>query len=214
MSLRALARLARRHWIAMIVILLLTMAVGFDFRHASPLYQSTGTILFSASLPGQSNPDQVSGGDLIVTADVVVRSVMSPAGQLQVGQAGGTSDYQFGLVNFYNQQYPSYQEPAALLQASSRDPAVAARTFAAALAVIQRNLRARQAANRTPAGDRITAALTGGSSGPVPQTGYPKRTYAGLLLLAIIAAYSVATALDRHPSWRMPVRAHRIPAKP
>jgi hypothetical protein len=214
MSLLDLARLARRHWIVMIVMLLLTMAVGFDFRHTSPLYQSTGTILFAVSLPGQSNPDRISGNDLIVTADVVATSVMSPAGALQVRQAGGTGDYNFALVNFYNQQYPSYQEPAAILQASSRDPAVAERTFTAALAVIQQSLQARQAAANTPPADRISASLTGGSSGPVPLTGYPKRTYAGLLLLAIIAAYSVAIALDRHPRWRAPARIRsRMPAR-
>jgi hypothetical protein len=215
MSFPELAWLARRHWIVMIVVLLLTMAVGFNFRHTSPLYQSTGTIYFSASLPGQLSTSTVSGGNLIVTADVIVNSVMSPAGALQVRKAGGTGDYQFGLVNFYNEQYPNYGEPAATLQASSYDPAVAEHTFAAALAVIQQSLQAKQAAVGTAADALISASLVGGSSGPVPQSGYPKRTYAGLGLLAIIAGYSVATALDRHPGWRaaLHIRA-RIPARP
>jgi hypothetical protein len=207
MSFSELARLAWRHWIVVIVVLLLTAAVGLDFRHSKPLYQSTGTITFSASLPGQQpTTSTVSTDDLIITANVLVNSVMSPSGALQVRKAGGMGDYQLALVNSYNEQYPSYQDPAATLQASSGDPAVAESTFAAALVVIQRNLLARQAAVGTSADALISASLNGGASGPVPQSGYPKRTYAGLGLLAVIAAYCMATALDRHPRWRTVAR--------
>jgi hypothetical protein len=57
------------------------------------------------------NPYTAVGGSLTPTAGVVAARVMSPQGQQQVAQAGGTAAYDIGLVNGYNLQYPDYSSP-------------------------------------------------------------------------------------------------------
>ena len=205
MSIPELARLARRHWIAMLVVVIVTAAVGFGFRHTKPMYQDSGTVLFSPT-PSLQRPG-VGAQTLIVTADLMVVWLNGPQGTRQVFQAGGTGSYQFALVNSYDEEYPVYSEPLATLSATSYNPAVAQRTFEAALHVVQQELLAQQAAHGVPFVNRFHAYLVGNSTGPVAMTGYPKRTYAGLILLALMAAYFTGTLLDRHPGWRSALRA-------
>ena len=215
MSLRELAGLLRRQWSAIIVVFVLTVAIALDFKHTKPLYQDTGNVLFSAPGSTKSYASTVPIDTLIVTAYANVDYMTSPAASLQVRRAGGLGQYQFSLVNFYNQEYPDYSKPLATLRASSYSPVVAQGTFDAALRVIDQILEEQQSAAGTPVDHRITASLVGGSSGPVPQVGYPKRTLAGLGLLALVAAYFLASALDRHRGWRNVLRiARRIPAEP
>jgi hypothetical protein len=216
MSIPELARLARRHWIAMLVVLLITGGTAYHFRHTAPLYQDSASVLISPtpSLQGDNGVLPGTLDTLIITAGVMVDWLNSPQGSQQVLQDGGTGSYQFGLVNFYDQEYPQYLQPVATLNTTSYSPAVAERTFTAALSALQQELQARQAAFRVPHNQRILAYVVGGPSGPVELSGYPKRTYGGLALLALIAAYFVARLLDRHPGWGMALRAYlQIPAR-
>jgi hypothetical protein len=196
-----LGGLVRRQWIAFVLVLFATFAVGLAFKRATPLYASTGTVAFSLPISMQTAVSPVGSDNLIVTADVVAAAVSGPLGVQQVRAAGGTGSYQFGLVNFYDQEYPNYAQPIASLQASSYQPAVAQRTFVAALSVIGKRLQSQQIAAGASPNAFITASLEGGSPQPIAQSGYPKRTYVGLLFLGIIAAYLLAATLDRHPSW-------------
>ena len=197
----ALGGLVRRQWIAFALVLFVTLGVGVVFKRSAPLYQSTGTIVFSLPRSMQTAASPIGSDNLIVTADVVATAVSGPQGARQVRAAGGTGGYQFGLVNFYDQEYPNYAQPIASLQAFSYQPAVAQQTFIATLRVVQERLRQQQVDAGALPRAFITASLTGGSPQPIPQSGYPKRTYIGLLFLGIVAAYLLAATLDRHPSW-------------
>jgi hypothetical protein len=201
MMLVELARLARRHWIAMVVVCVVTGAVALDFKHTKPVYVDSGSVVFSGP-GGRSHVYSGSTDDLVVMAYITAAAVNSPATALAIQRAGGVADYQFTLFNFYNQQYTLYTQPLATLQTSSNNPAVAQQTFNVVFQAIQRNLREQQSSAGTQSDGYITVSLVGGSSGPVPQIGYPKRTLAGLAFLAIVAAYLLASALDRYPKWR------------
>ena len=217
MSIPELARMFRRHWVAMLVILIVTGAVALGFRHTTPLSQDSGNVAFSVA-PGLATGLETD--TLIITADAMVRWLNSPQGTSRVLQQGGTSDYQFGLVNFYDQEYPVYAVPMATLTTTSYNPAVAQRTFNAALHAIQQELQKQQAIAGVPRGTRVSASVVGNSTGPVTLGGSRKRTYAGLALLAFMAAYFTGRLLDRYPGWRKllppPLRTpsrFRIPAR-
>ncbi len=205
MSISQLAALAGRHRIAMLGVLVVTAAVAVGFRHTAPLYQDSGTVLFST---GTSNPNAIGahGDDLIITADLIANRLSTSAAASEIEQAGGTGQYQFGLVNFYNEQYPNYSQPVATLGTTSYNPTVAAATFRAALQVINRELRSQQVLRGVRGDDMITAQLINGSSGPIALIGSPKRVYGALALLAIIIAYFIARFLDKHPEWRRHMR--------
>lgn len=196
MTIGELARMARRQWIAMLVVLVATAAVAIGFRHTKPLYQDHGTVAFSAP------PAEASAIDsLIITAFVIVERMNSSEGAQLVYRAGGGADYQFSLVNFYNEEYPDYSVPLATLVTTSYSPLAAQRTFDAALRALEQDVEDQQAVLRVPAGARINTDLVGSSSGPIAQKGSPIRTFAGLALLALVAAYFVGTLLDRHRGW-------------
>lgn len=214
MSIPELASLARRQWIVVLIVILVTVAFAYHFKRAVPLNQDSGNLLFSTTpslQAGQHKQPTVSIDPLIITADVMVDWLNSPQGARRVVQDGGTGGYQFGLVNFYDQEYPQYLQPLATLNTTSYSPIVAQRTFAAAMRAVQQELQAQQRAQGVPSYARISAYLVGSSTGPVSLSGYPKRTYVGLLLLALMAAYFGAKLLDRKPRWAAQLQVgHRL----
>jgi hypothetical protein len=217
MSIPELARMFRRHWVAMLIVVIVTGAVALNFRHTTPLSQDSGNVAFSVA-PGLATGLETD--TLIITADTMVRWLNGPQGASSVLRQGGTDDYQFGLVNFYDQEYPVYAVPMATLTTTSYDPAVAQRTFNAAFHAIQQKLQTQQLIAGVPRGARVSASVVGSSTGPVTLDGSHKRTYAGLALLALMVAYFTGRLLDRHPSWRALLRPSlrgpsrfRIPAR-
>jgi hypothetical protein len=90
---------------------------------------------------------------------------------------------------------------------SSTDPAAAARTFTAVTQVLERELTTRQTQARVPRFNYIGLRILG-QTGPLSQKGSTKRSYAGLLFLAIVAVLSIAGFLDRYS---IPLRRLRRP---
>jgi len=209
MTVGEIAALLRRHWVAAAAVLVLAVAALHSIKHSPPGYQETATIIFIAPKSNDfPNPyDSDSDAPLITTDEVVVRDMMSPQEQRLIQAAGGGAQYSVEMVNLYNQEYPDYGVPDATITttATSWDAThttyqIVARKLNASLAAMQVTVKKR---------NRITANIVG-DSGPIIQTGSPKRVYAGLILLTLIAFFMLAIFLDRHPglAWR-PGRARR-----
>jgi hypothetical protein len=193
--------LLTRHWLVAGFVFLAAIGVGLGLTHSTPLYASTATVAFDIPRAMQKAGTPISGDNLIVTVGVLADTLSAPTVTGRVyGAAGGGAQYQFGLVNFYDQEYPNYAQPLATLQATSFRPDAARRTFEAAYRAMQQRLAAQQAAAGALPGDYITANIVRGSSQPIPQSGYPKRTYIGVFFLGLVSAYFTALILERNPA--------------
>jgi hypothetical protein len=190
-----LVALLRRHMLAVLVAITLAAGLYYHIEHADPGYADSAMVAFTG--PGRGLGTYNEG---LLTIDAVVTDrVMSPAGQQQVRAAGGTAYYNVALVNLNDEDFPNYSVPYVTVVTKSPDPIEAQNTFSAVMRVMQNNLvslQEQQGANpKFWMGMRTIAAPTG----PIAQTGSPKRTFVALAALAIIAAFMVAAFFDRHP---------------
>jgi hypothetical protein len=196
---QAIVGLIRRHLIAVLVVMLTTVAVTYYLKKTEQPYQDTATVVFtspaSAAFP---NPYASFGGSLIEAAGVISVFAMNPTSQRQVRAAGGTADYSVTLVNTYNLEYPAFSLPDLAVSTSSVNPAEASRTFTLVTKMIEKTLWDRQQADHVPMQSRIGVRVLG-ESGPLPTKGSMKRVYGGVLVLAIVAALGIASFLDKHP---------------
>lgn len=201
--------LARRHWIAAAVVLVLAVAALHTIKSTPPAYQESSTVIFIAPTSNNfPNPyDSDSDAPLITTDEIVVRLMMSPQSQHLVQAAGGSGDFTVAMVNLYNQEYPDYGIPNATITTEALSPEAAHNTYVIVARQLTNRLAEMQA--KVSPRNRIVANIVG-DSGPIIQVGSPKRVYAGLILLTLIAFFMLTIFLDRHPglAWR-PARARR-----
>src|SRR5579862_9095548 len=163
MSLLDIAALMRRHAVAVMIVLVLAAALGYEIKHAKPMYNDSSTVAFRTS----GSPFGVGNG-FLVTADLMVRSMMSPQSEQLVRQAGGTVAYQVSLVNLYNIEFPEYAVPYATVSVTAPDPADAERTFAATMEVLAEELKTRQAGDGISPAAQIGVHVIAGTTGAVP----------------------------------------------
>ena len=192
MTVSEIVGLLRRHLIALVILVIAGACLVLVLKRTPMMYQESGTITLAVNL--NSSPYNDS---LINTTVLISGLVMSPQGQEQVAEAGGTADYNVAPVNNYNMQFPDYYEPSMTVTASSVVPAVAHDTFTATVRLIDHDLAVLQTQAGVLPAYRIGADLIG-DTGPIAQPGSPKRVYAGLLVLMIVAAFSLAIFFDRH----------------
>jgi hypothetical protein len=193
-----IAALMRRHLGAVMVVIIVATTTVLIFNRTPVTYQESGTVIFKA--PGFSfspNPDTSSSKGVVVTAGIMALLLMSPRDQRQVKAAGGTAAYDVALVNLADLEYPDYGYPDVTVTATATDPAQVDRTFALVIRKLHSNLVSRQAQAGASRETRITASIAG-DTGSQAKVGSSARVYAGLLVLAIIAAFAVAVILDRH----------------
>jgi len=209
MTVGEMAALVRRHWIAAAVVLVLAVAALHSIKSSPPGYQESSTVIFIAPTSNNFPNPYDSAGDapLITTDEIVVRAMMSPQSKQLVQAAGGTGDFTVAMVNLYNQEYPDYSVPNATITTQASSPEAAHRTYVIVARQLTNRLAEMQA--KVQPHNRIVTNIVG-DSGPIIQIGSPKRVYAGLILLTLIAFFMLAIFLDRHPglAWR-PVRARR-----
>ena len=147
--------------------------------------------------PG-TGPYSSFGEALITTGEVMVDWIMGVQGQEQLQQDGITNGFDVALVNYSNQEYPYYPVPYLTLSASAENPAAAHRAFTIVTRVFDDYLAARQRQEGVLPHYRVTTTVIG-DTGPLIQQGSRIRSFAGLVMLTIVAAYLVARFLDRHP---------------
>lgn len=199
MNPQAIVGLIRRHLIAVLVVMLATVAVTYYLKKTEQPYQDSATIVFtSPASKAFPNPLASFGGSLIEAAGVMSVIAMNPTSHRQVRAAGGMADYNVSLVNTYNLEYPAYSLPDLAVSTSSVNPADASRTFTVVTKMVEKTLWDRQQADHVPMQNRIGVQVLG-ESGPLPTKGSMKRVYGGVLVLAIVAALGLASFLDKHP---------------
>lgn len=193
------AGLLRRHLTAVLVILLCAGMVGAYLKKSKEPYQDSGLVVFNAP-PSSAfpNPYTSPSGTLIQVAGITAILLTSPQGNQQILAAGGIGQYSVVLTNSYNLEYPNFSSPTVTVTATAEDPAQASRTFAIVTDAIATDVVGMQARVGVPQTERITTAVIG-ATGPLSLHGSSKRVFAGLLFLVIVAIFTVAGFLDRHP---------------
>jgi hypothetical protein len=195
--------LVRRHVVAVGAVLVLAAGLGLYLQHRPPGYADSATVAFVA--PKNQGGLFGFGQSLLVADQVMTASLSGPQGQEQVRQAGGTAKFSVELVNLSDEEFPNYSDPYATVSVISQDSAVAAKTYSAVLQVLQEDLSAIQARQGAKPNTWIHMHIIADSPapGPQPQRGSRDRILAGLAILGVIAAFMLATFLDRHPiRWR------------
>jgi hypothetical protein len=194
---QAIAALVRRHIAAVLVVVAIAASVGYALRRAPLQYEDSATMVFTA--PASTlfpNPLSSLSDTLIDTAGAMAAMVMSPQVQQAVHGAGGTTSYDVELINSYNLEYPDFSDPFVTITASAASPAQAQHTFNLVTQFLLRDLLLDEP-GVLPV-NRISARVIG-VTGPLSQQGSTKRVLGALLMLTLVAAFSVACFLDRHP---------------
>ena len=179
------------------LVLILGAGIGYLIHGAPPRYAESATVLFTTAGPvsaanGYAQPTTA----MIVYGDDVSHIVMDPQSSARVKAAGGTAAYDLSLVNFFNQDYPRYDYPEAILSTSAASPLAAHRTFDAVVRVLDEVLAAEQGSQRVSQAERVVVRLAG-DSGVVAATGSRKRAAGAFLLLAAVLGASGLSAFDR-----------------
>jgi hypothetical protein len=191
--------LLRRHFIAVLVILLIAAGVGYSFKHTAPTYAETGTMVFLPPTSGaHPNAYAAVGGSLLEAAGTLAASAMSPQEQQMVQAQGGTTQYDVELLNSYNLQYPNFSNAYLVVTTTSTDPVAVHRTYNVVTQLLNKQFRQQQAASDVAQNNRILI-VTAGNTRPLAQPGSSKRALIGLAILTIVAVFGVAAFLDKHP---------------
>jgi hypothetical protein len=191
--------LLRRHFIAVLAVLLLAAWVVHDFKATPTVWTDGATVIFKPPASTRyPNPYESGGGSIITASGVIAGYVNGPEGQRLVSAAGGTMPYDVELINSYNQDYPDYGAPDVNVSVTGTDLGSVMRTYTAVIKVIYAQVNARQAAAKAPKVDRIKIQLIS-NPGPLAQPGSSKRTLGGLMLLTLVGIFAVAIFFERHP---------------
>ena len=85
MSLFGALALLRRHFVAVLVILIIAVGVEYSFKHSAPAYAEVGTLVFIPPVSG-AHPNAYSavGGSILEAAGTLAVNAMSPQEQQQV----------------------------------------------------------------------------------------------------------------------------------
>jgi hypothetical protein len=191
-TLRELAALARRQVVAIALVALITLGIAYSFKRTPPTFQDTGTIALVS--PGPNPYASQFSNSLIITGESIVKWIDGPQGQAKLQQVGAGTGFAIGLVNFSNQEYPYYAEPYLTASSTASNPAMATQIFLAGTRVFNEKLAAVQA--HVHKAHLITTKTIGGTD-PIIALGSSKRSYAGLGILGVIAAYQVANFCNR-----------------
>lgn len=199
MSIVDIIAMLRRHLIAVAMVFLVAGGLGYHLLHVDPGYSDSGTIAITAPQAWGEGSAFSDFRSLLTTEEVMGWYMMSPQGGQAVRVAGGTASYDVAFYNSYTQQYPDYSAPYLIVTTTSQDPVEVQTTFDAVVKVLAQNTAARQLQAGANPSEMINATLTG-SSGPLANKGSHKRTIVGLIILMTIAAFMVASILDRRKS--------------
>jgi hypothetical protein len=177
-----------RQLMSVTIVVALACCIAVLLHRTPPTYEDRVDIIFS--LPrDQTAPNAyyIYATSLITTEQATVQIMASPLGQRQIRTAGGTAAVSMQLSNLYNQEYPEYSEPLAMLTSTSTSPAQARRSLVIAMRLLRLGLARRQAQSGVPPPSRIVADALA-DSGAVPQHGSPSRGLAGLTVLTLVGA--------------------------
>jgi hypothetical protein len=175
---------------------------SYHLVHGDPGYIDSGGVSFTAPKNSISMYENIES--LQVVEEAVAWFMMGSQGEQEVRAAGGTVPYNVAMLNLYNEQYPDYSQPYVTIAVMSNYPEEAQQTFRAVLSVLRgATARLQERVGASPKNE-VRARLVARSAGPIAQDGSPKRSYAALAILAMMATYLIAKVLDRRRPRRQP----------
>lgn len=201
MSARQLAVLARRHVLAVCLILLVTAGVAIDFKDTHSGYNETATVAlepesFVSVEPLNVDQDSLLNSSLVTTCQLLAVRLFSPQGGIQLRQSGVTGNFAVSVVNDSNADTPSYPHPDLSVSVADSSPGTTHHQFIEAMRVISVDVADFQAGNQISAQGRLVT-YTLWDSGPISRQGSLIRTYAALMFLALVAMFLTCRFLDR-----------------
>jgi hypothetical protein len=204
MSPREIPAQRRLRLAAVGLALVLAAGVGYDIKSAPPTYLESATVIFiMPKIWAAPYTYSWLAGSVITSGEAMTQILMNPQSQHRIREAGGTARYDLALINLYNEDHPNYSRPLATLTAASPSAADAHRTFIAAARLLRHLLAARQAQAGVAPRNRISAQIIG-DTGPIASAGSPKRAFAGLALVAVVAISMLWGFLGRRVASRNP----------
>lgn len=216
MSLSGALALLRRHFVAVLVILVIAVGIEYSFKHSAPSYAEVGTLVFIPPVSGaHPNAYAAVGGSILEAAGTLAVQAMNLREQQQVQRGGGNAAYDVELLNSYNLEYPNFSNAYLMVSTASADPVAVHRTYVLVSHLLTSQFQAQQVAFGATPNNRIQIVMAG-DTGPLEQQGSSKRALIGLFILTIVAVFAAASFLDRHPvrlPWtRRQTGAARMPA--
>ena len=216
MSLSGALALLRRHFVAVLVILVIAVGIEYSFKHSAPSYAEVGTLVFIPPVSGaHPNAYAAVGGSILEAAGTLAVQAMNLREQQQVQRGGGNAAYDVELLNSYNLEYPNFSNAYLMVSTASADPVAVHRTYVLVSRLLTSQFQAQQVAFGATPNNRIQIVMAG-DTGPLEQQGSSKRALIGLFILTIVAVFAAASFLDRHPvrlPWtRRQTGAARMPA--
>jgi hypothetical protein len=200
----------RRHRIAIAIAALAAGMFGHYLIRGNPGYIDSGGVAFTAP----KNPMSMFANkrSLQVVEEAAAWFMMGSQGEQQVRAAGGTASYNVAMLNLYNQEFPNYSQPYVTVTVMSNYPEEDQQTFRAVLGVLRKATATLQEQVGAAPKNVVTTTLVAQPTGPIAQGGSHKRSYAGMVVLTIIAVYAIARVLDRRgPRKRRKRHKRRVP---
>ncbi|MFF5499172.1 O-antigen ligase family protein [Streptomyces aquilus] len=189
MSLGDLLAIMRRRWYCMVPLTLLSvLAGGYLFRTVPVSYesQSSVTLLDSSAIaelaPTFGNPLSNAGGSLVVTADVLIRTLQSSDSAKELHSRGVTDRYTVGFA-------PNADSPLLTLSVTGTDRAKVLRETTTLTKFTGEQLKALQAASKVPSGYAVQSAPVVLPQTPVSQPKSRYQNIAAVVIVGMVAAF-------------------------
>ncbi|AZP15857.1 O-antigen ligase domain-containing protein [Streptomyces aquilus] len=189
MSLGDILAIMRRRWYCMVPLTLLSvLAGGYLFRTVPVSYesQSSVTLLDSTAIadlaPTFGNPLSNAGGSLVVTADVLIRTLQSNDSAKELHSRGVTDRYTVGFA-------PNADSPLLTLSVTGTDRAKVLRETTTLTKFTGEQLKALQAASKVPSGYAVQSAPVVLPQTPVSQPKSRYQNIAAVVIVGMVAAF-------------------------
>ncbi|MGW7820463.1 O-antigen ligase family protein [Streptomyces puniciscabiei] len=189
MSLGDLLSIMRRRWYFMVPLTLLSLlAGGYLYRTIPVSYasQSSVTLLDSRAVaelaPTFGNPLSNAGGSLVVTADVLIRTLQSGDSAKELHSRGVTDRYTVGFA-------PDADSPLLTLSVSGTDRAKVLRETTTLTDFAGEQLKALQAASKVPATYVVQTAPVVLPQTPVSQSKSRYQDVAAVVIVGFVSAF-------------------------
>jgi hypothetical protein len=191
-SLNEILGILRRRWYFMVPITLLSLLAGGYLYETIPVsYQSQSSIALLDSTavarlaPTFGNPISNAGGSLIVTADVLIRALVSNEAAQDLQSRGVTDRYTAGFAN-------DSSSPLLALSVTGTDRAKVLRETNTLTAFAGEQLKALQAASKVPSTYFVQTAQVVLPQTPVSQSKSRYQDIAAVLISGMVGAFMLS----------------------
>ena len=180
-----------RRWYVLAAVLLCTMGGLWAVHGRAITYRGCEQLFLSAPpLPWNRNVITGQNASAAMVAGMVSAEMNSEQVRHQLQTAGVTNYYNVLMTNTGDVRFPSYSSPTLRICASSTSPQAVLATTTAAGQKFRSILQTMQAARQAPAKSQITI-VNLAQAVPRPIMGRPAQAYFGIVLIGVLAAFTL-----------------------